>query len=80
MSSKEYQKKTGYAAQKKYAAQNYSNIIVTVYKEHKAALIALARDKGISMSKLVTDALAVQYGIDFSKPNRSETDNKNENA
>ena len=80
MSSKEYQKKSGYAAQKKYAANNYSNITITVYKQRKQELETLAHSNGVSMSKLVINALSAQYQIDFSKPNMPELTGENENA
>ena len=72
MSTKEYQKKTGYAAQKKYAAKNYSHIVFSVYKPHKNKLEMIARERGISLSKLIIEALSAQYQIDFSKPRPSD--------
>ena len=80
MSSKDYQQKTGYAAQKKYAEKNYSNITLTVYKQHKEKLEALAHAKGVSLSKLIMQALSAQYQIDFSKPSKPTIIGENENV
>ncbi len=67
-----YQKEYGYSAQKKYHAENYSQIGITVYKQRKEELVALAASKGISLSRLIIDAVETQYQIDLSKPRQSD--------
>lgn len=71
-------KKTGYKAQTAWAKRNeYQLFSFRTYGYIKRAIQSLAKEKGVSVSRLICDALEAQYGIDLSKP--SDTENPKEN-
>ena len=66
-------KKNGYEAQKKWAKQNeLCSLSFYTYQNTKLQIQQLARANGMSISKLVLNALAQCYGIDLSTPRQSD--------
>lgn len=58
-----YHKESGYAAQKKYAAKHYQNLTVTLPIETKSVLDSIARERGVSLNRLIKEAIQQTYGI-----------------
>lgn len=49
----------------KYRKENYWNMSVTVPKEYKETIQKAAADRGVSVSRLVCEALGRELGLDL---------------
>lgn len=62
----DYHRKTGYAAQKRYK-KNIGKCYIYLKQEYKEKLEEIAREKGVSLSRLFLDAAEKFYDIELSE-------------
>lgn len=64
LQKRNYHKESGYAAQKKYAAAHYKQVSLKLPIETKSALDSIAQERGVTLNRLIKEAIMQTYGVD----------------